>query len=624
MTLNLGGTLLALGGNGGTYAGGGGGGRVMTSFQTLTASQINALFAAATVTGGSAGINGAAGVITVQPELALVPSGQSLTLFDTLPGQTGRSDPRVELRVRDLTVQSGGSANLAASGGITGRGTLRVDGTGRFDLGDFDQSVASLAGDGQVTMHDGVLTVGFGDGDSSFSGTITTTGTGDVVQNGLGILTLGGNAFVNAPLVVATGALEVEGADARVRSLFNGSLGQVRIGPGQRLRAGATAAGGVTSTNSGVIEVVGSPSSPATLEAGALTNSATGMIAARNAVLRNTLSNSGTEAFSFGSSDVFGDTTNNAGGKIIVSGNADVTFWNDLTNNAGATVQVSEGSTAVFFGNVTNNGTFSGGGTKFFEGGSTGVLGALETTGSTVVEAGAAVTAEHVREASLTVRGAAQVLPSGGGTSGGTSRVGALDVAAGGTLDLTDNKLIVAGGDLGTFSGSIYTGITGWVQQGRDGGAWDGSGIVTSSAVPGSNFTTLGVALADDVGKVGQTFGGLAVQSGDVLVMYTYGGDANLDGKINIDDYGRIDANVGFNGSVHGWYNGDFNYDGSINIDDYGIIDSNIGIQGPSLAAGASIQAVPEPCSLAGLVLGTGLALGGRRRRRRGGPIAEK
>jgi hypothetical protein len=60
-------------------------------------------------------------------------------------------------------------------------------------------------------------------------------------------------------------------------------------------------------------------------------------------------------------------------------------------------------------------------------------------------------------------------------------------------------------------------------------------------------------------------------------------GDANLDGKVNIDDYGRIDSNVGQSGVVFGWYNGDFNFDGKINIDDYGLIDSVIGAQGPVL-----------------------------------------
>ena len=57
------------------------------------------------------------------------------------------------------------------------------------------------------------------------------------------------------------------------------------------------------------------------------------------------------------------------------------------------------------------------------------------------------------------------------------------------------------------------------------------------------------------------------------LLMFSWGGDANLDGKINIDDYGQIDFNVGSSGSVFGWSNGDFNYDGKIDLDDYGIID---------------------------------------------------
>ena len=65
----------------------------------------------------------------------------------------------------------------------------------------------------------------------------------------------------------------------------------------------------------------------------------------------------------------------------------------------------------------------------------------------------------------------------------------------------------------------------------------------------------------------------------DSVAMVTWGGDANLDGKINIDDYGQIDFNVSSSGSVFGWYNGDFNYDGKINIDDYGIIDFNVGAQ---------------------------------------------
>jgi len=91
--------------------------------------------------------------------------------------------------------------------------------------------------------------------------------------------------------------------------------------------------------------------------------------------------------------------------------------------------------------------------------------------------------------------------------------------------------------------------------------------------------------LADALGLTGSNttmWNGQLVNAFCILTKYTYGADANLDGKITISDYGKIDFNVGIPGAS-GWANGDFNYDGKINISDYGIIDFNIGIQGPPL-----------------------------------------
>ena len=105
----------------------------------------------------------------------------------------------------------------------------------------------------------------------------------------------------------------------------------------------------------------------------------------------------------------------------------------------------------------------------------------------------------------------------------------------------------------------------------------------------------IGVATAAQVKGIAATatavWAGQTVTGSDTLVMYTYGGDANLDGKINVDDYGRIDFNV--NLGTPGWFNGDFNYDGKINVDDYGIIDFNVGIQGaPFFTAGAAARRI--------------------------------
>jgi hypothetical protein len=103
--------------------------------------------------------------------------------------------------------------------------------------------------------------------------------------------------------------------------------------------------------------------------------------------------------------------------------------------------------------------------------------------------------------------------------------------------------------------------------------------------------------------------------------MYTYGGDATLDGKINIDDYVKIDSGIA--GGYSGWVNGDFNYDGKVSIDDYiTVIDANVGNQngvfftGGGIGVGGSgVAAVPEP-AIGSLLMIPALALLRRRKSR--------
>jgi hypothetical protein len=126
------------------------------------------------------------------------------------------------------------------------------------------------------------------------------------------------------------------------------------------------------------------------------------------------------------------------------------------------------------------------------------------------------------------------------------------------------------------------------LSAGYHNGSWDGQStaptIISSLAHSSAIKDSVGYALAGNLlnisGSQTGAWQGQTINPGDVLVKYTYAGDANLDGRINIDDYGRIDSNVGRSGTVFGWYNGDFNFDAKINIDDYGIIDSGIGAQG--------------------------------------------
>jgi MYXO-CTERM domain-containing protein len=140
------------------------------------------------------------------------------------------------------------------------------------------------------------------------------------------------------------------------------------------------------------------------------------------------------------------------------------------------------------------------------------------------------------------------------------------------------------------------------------------AGKITSSSANGVT-TRLAIASAGDVGK--NTFGGLTVAPTDTLVMYSYGGDANLSGFIDADDYFQIDSNYGeTTNALKSFRNGDFNLDGDIDGDDYAIIDAGFSGQGSPIASADSVSsmaAVPEPAGVAAGVVA--LALFRRRRR---------
>jgi hypothetical protein len=138
-----------------------------------------------------------------------------------------------------------------------------------------------------------------------------------------------------------------------------------------------------------------------------------------------------------------------------------------------------------------------------------------------------------------------------------------------GTLNLGGNDMIVGDGDV--------AGVTALAAAGYAGGAWNGTGGLSSSAAhnDASRLTALGVMsdAAAGGGAVYATFDGIAVTAADVLVKYTIYGDANLDGTVNAADYTRTD--VGFiDPNLTGWANGDFNYDGSVDGSDYTLIDN--------------------------------------------------
>ena len=95
----------------------------------------------------------------------------------------------------------------------------------------------------------------------------------------------------------------------------------------------------------------------------------------------------------------------------------------------------------------------------------------------------------------------------------------------------------------------------------------------------------------------------------NVSVMAPVPGDANNDGKVDINDLTIVLTNFGRSGLT--WPQGDFNSDGRVDVNDLTIVLSNFGA-----TASASINAVPEPAGLVLLGVGTCALLCRAHRRR--------
>ena len=171
-----------------------------------------------------------------------------------------------------------------------------------------------------------------------------------------------------------------------------------------------------------------------------------------------------------------------------------------------------------------------------------------------------------------------------------------------GLIDVVNNDLVIKGGGPTGYA-TAYSQI----KTGFNGGTWNGSsttaGVITSSTAAADTSDLTAVGIATNL----TSFEGLTVATSDVLIKYTYYGDANLDGAVDGSDYTLIDA--GFNGGLTGWQNGDFNYDGVVDGSDYTLIDNAFNTQGASLGVNpaslvasstaqiAGTSSVPEPTS---------------------------
>lgn len=140
-----------------------------------------------------------------------------------------------------------------------------------------------------------------------------------------------------------------------------------------------------------------------------------------------------------------------------------------------------------------------------------------------------------------------------------------------GTLDITDNQFAIDYAGSSPFS-TIRTAIT----AGYDSGAWDGAGIISSTAAADPS-SAHGVGYAENSDLAWSTLGSQSIDSSTLVVEYTYYGDANLDNDITPADFRLVHAGAATNVAIidstdradnASWYGGDFNYDSLVDPTD--------------------------------------------------------
>jgi hypothetical protein len=166
-----------------------------------------------------------------------------------------------------------------------------------------------------------------------------------------------------------------------------------------------------------------------------------------------------------------------------------------------------------------------------------------------------------------------------------------------GAINLTNNDMIV------DYSGaSVIDDIRTQLTSGHGGGTWNGLGINTATGAGNSQHNTgLGYAEATDLFTAfPSTFSGEPIDNTAVLVKYTFYGDSDLNGGVDLLDFNRLASSFGLNNKR--WINGDSDYNLTVNLIDFNRLASAFGQGGlgPQQLSGSRARSGSNVGSLLG------------------------
>jgi autotransporter-associated beta strand protein len=163
-----------------------------------------------------------------------------------------------------------------------------------------------------------------------------------------------------------------------------------------------------------------------------------------------------------------------------------------------------------------------------------------------------------------------------------TNTAGTLTIHGAGQLDLANHSLI---------TGTDPSTVRQYLINGYNSGSWNGTGGIMSSSAATINAATnnlMALGYTSGTSTVGM---GLGLSSGQTLVKYVLDGDANLDGKVDINDLNIVLSNY-LSDNAPTWDTGDFKYAGSTDINDLNIVLSNYLVPASPTVRAAGAKAV--------------------------------
>lgn len=442
------------------------------------------------------------------------------------------------------TTISAGTLRTEAAGSLSASSALTVGSGATLDLNGFNQTVASLAGSGTVSLGSAFLTAGGNDSSTTFTGVIG--GSGGLTKTGTGTLTLGTASSYAGLTTVSAGTLAVTNAGA-----LGGTAGGTTVVSGAAVTLSGTIAVGAepfnlagTGGGSGALRSVSganSVSGPITLSAGTTIGASTGASLSLGGPITTagytvnfsavggiesigviggagglTKTGAGTLTLS-GTNTYAGATTISTGTVVAANGAALGSTAGGTGVASGATLELSN-SVAIGAEALSLVGTGVGGvGALRNSSGSNSLAGAVTLGGATTIasEAGTLTLsgAVNLGSSALTLTGSGSTLVSGdiGGVSGSILKAGAGTVTFSGANAYT-GVTTISSGTLVAASGSALGAI--------------GAGTTVAS---GAALALLGNVA---VGAEPLTLAGTGVGGAGALV--NLAGDNSFDGAITL------------------------------------------------------------------------------------------